>query len=393
MRTIAEKRGGTLLSRTYVSAKAKLRIGCERSHTFAVTPDNLRHGRWCPKCKFEDHAERQTAKFLSVARLNEIARERFGGSCLAKVPVSTQTHVPWKCKVAAHKPFRTAISKVVHQNNWCPECDAVRRRLHPPKPAIPRAVVEARIAERGGDIVRIVGGGDWQGLGTRLRAACANAHEWEVDANSLIHSGSWCPYCGPKGERIVRGIFEATFGTKFPKVKPAWLAAETGRKLELDGYCEKLSIPFECQGPHHQAQASIKATDALKRKACRVHGVTLVEVMAVKRPFPPQNLLAAVATSLTAARIEKVTRLPKDELFHAEIADLRTVAADRGGVLVSQRYLGGERHEWKCAVAAHPTWFAEPWRARRGAWCPSCAGNRKLDVGELRRWGRSTGFV
>jgi hypothetical protein len=252
--------------------------------------------------------------------------------------------------------------------------------------------VEAQITERGGHIVRIVGDRNWQGLGTRLRVACANAHEWEVDANSLIHSGSWCPYCSPKGERIVRGIFEATFGEKFPKSKPAWLAAKTGRKLELDGYCAKLALAFEYQGPHHEEQASIRATDALKRKACRAHGVTLVEVMAVKRPFPPHNLLAGVAAALAAARLEKVPRLPKAELFPAEIAELRTVATDRGGNLVSQRYLGSERHEWKCAVADHPTWFAEPWRIRRGAWCPSCAGNRKLDIGELRRWGAENGL-
>lgn len=392
MRKIVENRGGTLLSRTYVSAKTKLRIRCERGHAFAVTPDNLRHGRWCPKCKFEDHAERQTAKFLSIARLNEIARERFGGSCLAKAPASTHTRVLWKCKVEAHKPFRAAISNVVHQSNWCPECDAVRRKLHPPKPAIARPIVEARISERGGRIVCIVGGGIWQGLGTRLRVACANAHEWEVDANNLIHAGSWCPYCGPKGERIVRGIFEATFGAKFPKVRPDWLAARTSRKLELDGYCEKLAIAFEYQGPHHKNQATVRATDALKRKACHIHGVTLVDVVAAKRPFPPQNLLASVATSLKAAGLDKRPRLPKAELFEAEFAELKRMAAARKGTLVSQRYIGSEPHEWKCAKPDHPTWFAEPWRIRRGAWCPSCARNRKLDIGELRNWGAKHGL-
>jgi hypothetical protein len=175
-------------------------------------------------------------------------------------------------------------------------------------------------------------------------------------------------------------------------VKPAWLAAETGRKLELDGYCEKLAIAFEYQGPHHQEQATIRATDALKRKACRAHGVALVEVMAVKRPFPPQNLIARVAASLKAVGLDKRPRLPRAELFEAELAEFKRMAAARGGTLVSQRYLGGDPHEWKCAIKDHPTWFAEPWRIRRGAWCPSCAGNRKLDIGELRRWGANHGL-
>ena len=147
-------------------------------------------------------------------------------------------------------------------------------------------------------------------------------------------------------------------------------------------------MAFEYQGPHHDEQASIQATDALKRKACRAHGVTLIEVPTVKRPFPPQNLHASVAASLATAQMDKRPRLPKGELFQAELAELESVAADRGGTLVSERYFGGERHEWKCAVPEHATWLAEPWRIRRGAWCPSCAGNRKLEIRDLRAWGR-----
>lgn len=391
-RKTVEQRGGELLSKAYVSAKTKLQVRCQRSHRFKITPDNLDRGRWCSKCKFEDHAERQAVKFLPLATLAEIARERFSGTCLATAPVPMRMRVLWKCHVTAHKPFRAAISNVVHQNNWCPACNTLRRKRHPPRPAIPRPVVEARAMERGGRIVRIVGGRGWKGLGTRLRVACANAHEWEVDANSLIHSGSWCPYCGPKGERIVRGIFEATFGEKFPKVKPPWLAQRTGRKLELDGYSETLGLAFEYQGPHHVEHAGVAATDALKRAACHKQGVRLIEVLAVKRPFPPENVLESVAAAFRLAKLKKRPLLPRAELFEAELAGLLDLAKERGGRLVSTRYLGSEPHEWKCDVPEHPSWPAEPWRIRRGAWCPSCAGNRRLGIDELREWGMRHGL-
>jgi hypothetical protein len=78
------------------------------------------------------------------------------------------TRVLWKCRIEEHPPFRAAISNVVHQNNWCRACDAVRRKLYPPKPPIPRATVEARIVERGGMIVGIVG----TGKGKVLERAC-----------------------------------------------------------------------------------------------------------------------------------------------------------------------------------------------------------------------------
>jgi len=90
IRSIVEARGGSLVSNAYVSAKKKLRVRCGRSHVFAVTPDNLRHGRWCPTCKFENNATRQAAKFLTVAELNGIARERFGGSLPKRRPRCTR---------------------------------------------------------------------------------------------------------------------------------------------------------------------------------------------------------------------------------------------------------------------------------------------------------------
>lgn len=124
----------------------------------------------------------------------------------------------------------------------------------------------------------------------------------------------------------------------------------------------------------------------------RVIPLRLNDVVAVRRPFPPQNLLSNVATSLKAVGLKKKPRLPKAELFEAELAELKRMAAAREGTLVSQRYIGGEPHEWKCATTEHPTWFAEPSRIKRGAWCPSCAGNRKLDIVELRRWGEAHGL-
>jgi hypothetical protein len=35
---------------------------------------------------------------------------------------------------------------------------------------------------------------------------------------------------------------------------------------------------------------------------------------------------------------------------------------------------------------------AEPWRIRKGKWCPSCAGNRRLGVAGLRSWGATIGL-
>lgn len=392
-RELVESKGGVLLSTEYVSAKSMLKVRCGVGHEFALTYDNLKHGRWCPACKHENHSARMAAQLRPVEELREFARREHGGDCLATSPVSMNTHVCWKCRKPEHEPFAATVSHVLHQRTWCPECDAERRWLHPPKPPIPRESVEKLVRERGGEIVHLVGPAGWNGLRTRLRIRCADAHEWDVTAGSLVHARSWCPECRNKGERIARAIFEATFGDKFPKSKPDWLASATGRKLELDGYNESLRLAFEYQGPHHFMQDSVKATDALKRAACTDHAVQLVEIEAIKRPFPTEKVLAKVAAAFRSYGLTKTPVLPSIDVFARELEGLQRLAKKKGGTLVSPAYLGSQPHEWLCGNPRHPSWQAEPWRIRNGSWCPSCAGNRRLGVDGLRAWGETIGMV
>jgi hypothetical protein len=90
--------------------------------------------------------------------------------------------------------------------------------------------------------------------------------------------------------------------------------------------------------------------------------------------------------------LTETPRLQEGEIFVAELEELRKLATRRGGRLISKVYLGGEPHEWKCEVPEHPSWPAEPRRIRKGHWCPSCAGNRRLGLDGIRSWGRSIGL-
>lgn len=384
------KRRGLLLSTEYVSAKSKVRVRCEFGHEFEVTADNLKRNRWCPSCKKINHSKRMSEGFRSVEELRAFAREHHRGDCLAKSPVGMLTRIPWKCVVPAHPPFQATIAHVIHSGTWCQKCEFKRRKLHPPKPLIALEKVEERISERGGEIVQTHG--NWEGLRTRLTVRCQNAHEWDVTAASLMHARSWCPHCTTTyGEHITRAIFEATFpGFTFHKVRPAWLAAETGKNLELDGYSERLGLAFEYQGYHHEND-DVKATDDLKKEACRRHGVKLVPVIGIKRPFPPSNVLKQVVAAFRHSGVPQAPVLPTGELFARELDGLRRLARERGGELISPSYLGGEPHEWRCHKN-HPTWLAGPWRIKKGSWCPSCAGNRKLGLLGLRKWGSTCGL-
>jgi hypothetical protein len=376
-----------LLSTEYASAKAKLEVRCADNHEFSLTPNNLKRGRWCSECKRLNQSKRLARNFWSVERLREFARQRHGGNCLATAPVSILSKVPWTCAKDEHPSFTAVIAKVL-RGQWCPLCWQERRK--PPKPAIPFNKLLELVRKRGGEIIRVK---EWKGSKTRVVVRCENGHEWPADASNLLYAGSWCPECFNKGERIVRAIFERTLGGKFPKVKPGWLISHKGRRLELDGYNQEQQIAFEYQGPHHLSVKYVMAHDAIKREGCAARSIRLIEVEAIKRPFPPENVLEKVAEAFDKYGITYKPRLPQNEIFGAELKQLRELARRKGGQLLSNRYLGGsERHEWKCAIAKHLSWWAEPSRIRNGKWCASCAGNRRLGIEGLQSWGKTVGL-
>src|SRR5262245_45919538 len=100
-----EQRGGVLLSTKYVSAKMSLKVRCAAGHEFDVTPDNLRHGRWCSGCKWKNQSKRLALKFRSVEELRQFARDRHGGDCWVTTPAPMLSKVIWKCAKAEHPPF------------------------------------------------------------------------------------------------------------------------------------------------------------------------------------------------------------------------------------------------------------------------------------------------
>ncbi len=92
------------------------------------------------------------------------------------------------------------------------------------------------------------------------------------------------------GETICRRVLEDLYQKPYPVSRPDFLRnPETGRNLELDGYCEELGIAFEYQGEQHykfpnifhQNEADFISQirrDKYKAKACELAGVYLIPV-------------------------------------------------------------------------------------------------------------------
>lgn len=91
-------------------------------------------------------------------------------------------------------------------------------------------------------------------------------------------------YPASKAEQACRVELEKLTGEKFPTAYPSWLGG-----LELDGYCEKLRLAFEYQGPQHtrfdkkydkryEDYYERVLNDEKKIRLCRENGVYLIVV-------------------------------------------------------------------------------------------------------------------
>jgi len=116
IRADAARRGGKLVTETYVDSLTLMEWECAQGHRWRAVAHSIRQGHWCKRCADEKLRH-------SVAALHAIAAER-GGKCRAERYANSQTKLEWECK-NGHQWAATFNS--IKQGSWCPECRAAAR--------------------------------------------------------------------------------------------------------------------------------------------------------------------------------------------------------------------------------------------------------------------------
>lgn len=114
------KKGGKLLTDKLTDSTTKIKIECQKGHTWKTSPRSLIYrNTWCPYCYGKVP--------LSLEEMKATARSH-GGKCLSKVYVNSKTHLQWQC---AKKHIWEAPYHNIQSGNWCPTCgyEIVSRKM------------------------------------------------------------------------------------------------------------------------------------------------------------------------------------------------------------------------------------------------------------------------
>jgi len=380
MREIAASRGGECLSETYVNMGAKLHWRCGKGHEWNALPSSIKRGSWCPHCTGNAR--------LTIEEIRELAASK-GGVCLSGRYVNNSTKLRLRCK-EGHE-WEATPGHIKNGGRWCPYC------AH----SVPLTVEEMREIAKSRNGVCL--SETYINSNTNLRWRCKEGHEWAATPSN-IKRGTWCPDCAlGVSERICRGLFEHMFEEKFPKTKPAWLVNSRGRKMELDGYSEKLGIAFEYQGEQHYGSiaffsrkrdyAQQSLDDKLKARLCEEQGVKLLTI--------PYTIAHEDKAKYILKRCnEEGIRVPNPQkrvdflslgVYSSDLLEeMRELARSRKGDCLSKTYVNANTHlRWRCEKGHE--WNAISNSIQRGSWCKECAGLKKGTIEEMRKIAASKG--
>jgi hypothetical protein len=364
MQQLASNQGGRCLSNKYINARKNLEWECANGHRWEATPTNIQRGTWCLACLGG------TKKDMNF--VNKIALD-MGGRCLSDAYSNKDTNLKWKC---SEGHVWEATLRNIQKGKWCPYCAGMYKTIQD---------MQELAAQKDGRCLS----NKYLGNDKHLEWECADGHKWDAVPGGII-AGSWCPHCQYYlSERLCKAYFEDLFQKPFKKNRPTWLINSRENRMELDGYCEELSLAFEYHGQQHFKEVPFfhnstgfqqrVEDDKRKRDLCVENDVKLIEVPYTVPPEKMSEFIVAKAQELGIyVRADwKVSRLdPKVAYSPKRLEEMRKIAFDRGGKCLSDFFVNANTHlEWECGEGHK--WKAKPVEIRQGRWCRRCSKKKK----------------
>jgi hypothetical protein len=326
-----------------------------------------------------------------LAELRRIARSR-GGEVLSTAYKGDLPKLFFRC--AEDHVWLVSPGKI-KQGRWCPECG--RARTADARRKLGRVQVVEIVKRRGGTILS-----EYVTSQTKQKYRCAEGHVWQAVPESIIQ-GTWCPKCANpirhawRKERVFRRM--------------QLIARAQGGKL-LSKSFEHSDVPllFRCARGHEWRAGATSIAEGTWCRACKEENwLEVVRARAKEqggkclsprcRGWADRLLFECALGHRWKAEALQVKqgrwcplcrRAPR-----LDIEQMRSLARERGGECLSERYVGHETNlRWRCAEGH--VWSARPASVIQGSWCRICRRGqgrprRFLGIEVMREMARERG--
>jgi hypothetical protein len=314
-----------------------------------------------------------------LARLREIVHAR-GGELLSRRYVNTTTRVRVRCS-AGHRWAMTPDH--LKEGRWCSRCAKEARhraRLRE---------LEQAVAERGGRIMS-----RYRNATTHVQLQCAAGHRFRT-LPTLVMQGSWCRVCTNEA-RVARQRDAAV--DRLQEV-----VAEFGGRMLSAWAGARGPLRFECEHGHRFWREPHAVRQGNWCSVCRGTRRTIEDARDLADEHDGHCLSSVYRGPQAHLRWRCAAGHEWDAPFDAIMAgrwcphcnglprgdldQMRSLAVERGGQLLSTRYGGASiKLRWRCAEGH--TWLARPADVVKGSWCHACGkakgGRRKLTLDDMR---------
>jgi hypothetical protein len=111
----AAKRSGQCLSTSYQGSHHKLKWKCSEGHVWDAPFNQIRSGRWCNLCGYEQAGKKMRASLQSI----QDAAAKLGGGCVSTKYNNNRTKMEFECD-QGHRWW--ARPGNIKSGKWCPKC-------------------------------------------------------------------------------------------------------------------------------------------------------------------------------------------------------------------------------------------------------------------------------
>lgn len=387
---VCEERKGILLTKHYLGMDARYDFQCSEGHVWSeIGAKILARKSWCYECLHPGRKKpsgggrpkgtRNSKNVGGLSRLQKLA-EGLGGKLLSTIYLSLHDYYEFQCS-EGHRWTGDGIG--LTNGNWCPRCWNSRRGLD---------LINPNNLQRIKKYVEDWGGTLLTKTGHRLKdlylVQCSNGHLWEKDGDSIL-DGYTCPECkGWKHEEYTRSLFEFLTKKKFLKVRPSWLLSPKGYPLELDGFCEELSLAFEYNGGQHYILVKRfqntkedlkiqKVKDRIKRNGCAKRGISL---LVLPYTLTIDELKLEVLDFLGKNVVDKIENFKFKSLKAGmDLENFKNLCFKRGGQLIDLDWKGwSSKYTVQCSEGH--VWKPEASSVKMGSWCRKCAYQKRRNT-------------